>query len=173
MGQVQSGNVASASVDQNHITPPQSGSSPTATSADSKPQPSPPPPPSLDSLIAEAAAYGADDDNESLEKKAEKALECPCIAHLRSGPCGTQFSNAFLCFLKSTAEEKGSDCVHPFVDLQNCIKTNPDAFSKDILDGEDANKEEDPQREEEKPRKQYKIIPPIWSAESKGTKQKP
>ncbi|RAL39992.1 unnamed protein product [Cuscuta campestris] len=166
MGQVQSGNVASASVDQNHITP----SSPTATSADSKPQPSPPP--SLDSLIAEAAAYGADDDNESLEKKAEKALECPCIAHLRSGPCGTQFSNAFLCFLKSTAEEKGSDCVHPFVDLQNCIKTNPNAFSKDILDGEDVNKE-DSQREEEKPMKQHKIIPPIWSAESKGTKQKP
>lgn len=37
---------------------------------------------------------------------AQKALECPCIADLRSGPCGFQFSEAFLCFLKSTSEEK-------------------------------------------------------------------
>ncbi|XP_034698144.1 mitochondrial intermembrane space import and assembly protein 40 homolog isoform X2 [Vitis riparia] len=60
---------------------------------------------SLDALIAEAAAFG-DDENESLDAKAQKALECPCIAHLRSGPCGTQFSEAFVCFLKSSAEEK-------------------------------------------------------------------
>ena len=43
---------------------------------------------------------------QSLDAKAQKALECPCIAHLRSGPCGTQFSEAFVCFIKSTAEEK-------------------------------------------------------------------
>nr|XP_033511714.1 mitochondrial intermembrane space import and assembly protein 40 homolog isoform X2 [Nicotiana tomentosiformis] len=74
-----------------------------ATSADESP------PQSLDSLIAEAAAYGEDGENESIDEKARKALECPCIAHLRSGPCGNQFSDAFLCFLKSTAEEKGAD----------------------------------------------------------------
>ncbi|XP_050119958.1 mitochondrial intermembrane space import and assembly protein 40 homolog isoform X2 [Malus sylvestris] len=60
---------------------------------------------STDSLIAEAAAYG-NDGNESLDAKAHKALECPCIAGLRSGPCGLQFSEAFLCYLKSTVEEK-------------------------------------------------------------------
>lgn len=43
---------------------------------------------------------------QSLEAKAQKALDCPCIAHLRTGPCGTRFSDAFLCFLKSTSEEK-------------------------------------------------------------------
>ncbi|XP_022857437.1 mitochondrial intermembrane space import and assembly protein 40 homolog isoform X1 [Olea europaea var. sylvestris] len=117
--------------------------------------------PSLDSLIAEAAAYGAEDENQSLEVKAQKALECPCIAHLRSGPCGTQFSDAFVCFLKSTAEEKGADCVHPFVSLQNCIKANPDAFSKDILEDDEVEKDE-------KPSKEYSIRPPIWSAESKN-----
>nr|XP_009799710.1 PREDICTED: mitochondrial intermembrane space import and assembly protein 40-like isoform X2 [Nicotiana sylvestris]XP_016495396.1 PREDICTED: mitochondrial intermembrane space import and assembly protein 40-like isoform X2 [Nicotiana tabacum] len=74
-----------------------------ATSADESP------PQSLDSLIAEAAAYGEDGENESIDDKAQKALECPCIAHLLSGPCGNQFSDAFLCFLKSTAEEKGAD----------------------------------------------------------------
>lgn len=43
---------------------------------------------------------------QSLDVKAQKALECPCIADLRSGPCGEQFSEAFLCFLKITSEEK-------------------------------------------------------------------
>lgn len=116
---------------------------------------------SLDSLLAEAAAYGDEDSNQSLEAKAQKALECPCIADLRSGPCGVQFSEAFVCFLKSTAEEKGSDCVHPFVALQKCIKTNPDAFSKDVLEeGEEVQKEE-------KQSPNYRIRPPLWSGKSK------
>lgn len=60
---------------------------------------------------------------------------------------------------------QGSDCVHPFVALQNCIKANPNAFSKDILDDDDEVKKE------EEPTQEYKIIPPIWAAE-KGPKQK-
>lgn len=122
------------------------------------------PQPSLDSLIAEAAAYGNEDDSASLEAKAQKALECPCIAHLRSGPCGAQFSDAFVCFLKSTAEEKGSDCVQPFIALQKCIKVNPDAFSADILENDENDVEK-----EEKPSQQTKsrpIRPPIWSEKS-------
>ncbi|KAJ4972566.1 hypothetical protein NE237_005740 [Protea cynaroides] len=92
-----------------------------------------PQPTSMEALLAEATAFG-DDENLSLDAKAQKALECPCVDGLRKGPCGDQFSKAFVCFLKSTAEEKGSDCVHPFVALQNCIKANPDAFPKDVLD---------------------------------------
>ncbi|KAL8157754.1 mitochondrial intermembrane space import and assembly protein 40 homolog [Apium graveolens] len=120
-------------------------------------------PPSMESLMAEAAAFGNEDENASLDAKAQKALECPCLDDLRKGPCGSQFSGAFLCFLKSTAEEKGSDCVHPFVALQNCIKANPGAFSKDILEDEEVAKDE-------KPPQQYKVIPPVWSVEKK---QKP
>ncbi|KAG8391143.1 hypothetical protein BUALT_Bualt01G0157200 [Buddleja alternifolia] len=146
MGQTQS---ASTVEEQSSPTPS------TSTSTENSPQPS------LDSLIAEAAAYGDEDDNQSLDAKAQKALECPCIAHLRSGPCGVPFSDAFVCFLKSTAEEMGSDCVSPFVALQNCIKANPDAFSKDVLeDDDDISKKE-------KPSSQYRIRPPIWSEESK------
>ncbi|XP_021886942.1 mitochondrial intermembrane space import and assembly protein 40 homolog isoform X2 [Carica papaya] len=59
----------------------------------------------MNSLSAETAAYDRD-ENKSLEDMAKKALECPCIADLRNGPCGSQFSSAFLCFLKSTAEEQ-------------------------------------------------------------------
>lgn len=98
------------------------------------------------------------DGEESLEAKAQRALECPCVADLRKGPCGIQFSEALVCFIKSTAEEKGSDCVNPFISLQNCIKANPNAFSKDILDAEDTEEEEV---------QEYKIIPPSWSRESR------
>ncbi|CAK8560446.1 unnamed protein product [Lathyrus sativus] len=119
-------------------------------------------PTSLESVIAEAAAYG-NQNTENVEEMAQKALDCPCIADLRSGACGFQFSEAFLCFLKSTSEEKGSDCVNPFVALQSCIKANPDAFSKDIL-GEDESTESEPVQE-------YKIIPPDWSKESKKSKK--
>ncbi|KAL7176330.1 hypothetical protein ACSBR2_029802 [Camellia fascicularis] len=151
--------------------------------ADSPPPPPPPPhqserlsssspetnqPASMESLIAEAAAYG-NDENASLDAKAQKALECPCISDLRKGPCGTQFSEAFLCFLKSTSEEKGSDCVHPFVALQSCIKANPNAFSKDVLDDD----ENEVKKEVEATQEYRRVIPPIWSVESQKPKPKP
>ncbi|XP_074592292.1 mitochondrial intermembrane space import and assembly protein 40 homolog [Curcuma longa] len=120
--------------------------------------PSPPPAASsMEDLIAEAMSTTDNDAEESLEAKAQRALECPCVADLRKGPCGIQFSEALVCFIKSTAEEKGSDCVNPFIALQNCIKANPNAFSKDILDAEDTEEEEV---------QEYKIVPPSWSKES-------
>ncbi|XP_057478642.1 mitochondrial intermembrane space import and assembly protein 40 homolog isoform X4 [Actinidia eriantha] len=154
MGQVQSSDVAEASVDDHR----QQSLSPVADNNSTQP-------PSMESLLAEAAAFG-DNENGSLDEKAQKALECPCIADLRNGPCGSQFSEAFLCFLKSTAEEKGSDCVRPFVNLQSCIKANPNAFAKDILEDDEVEKEEEPTRD-------YKIHPPIWSVEPRSPKKKP
>lgn len=145
MGQVQS---AEAAADQSIPTTPASHS--TANSAQ----------PSLDSLLAEATAFSDEDANLSLEEKAQKALECPCIAHLRTGPCGDQFSNAFVCFIKSTSEAKGSDCVSPFVYLQKCIKANPDAFPKDVLEDDEVKKEETPSQK-------IKIQPPLWAEKSK------
>ncbi|KAI5677699.1 hypothetical protein M9H77_08649 [Catharanthus roseus] len=155
MGQVESGTAAAEDAAET------TASSPSVSVANDNSSQSLP---SLDSLIAEAAAFGDEAGNESLEAKAQKALECPCIAHLRSGPCGSQFSDAFLCFLKSTAEEKGSDCVNPFVALQNCIKAHPGAFSKEILENEDIQKEE-------KSAQEYRIYPPLWSVESKKSKK--
>ncbi|KAH0457075.1 hypothetical protein IEQ34_014982 [Dendrobium chrysotoxum] len=142
MGQSQSG---FASDDEGKKMP--SPSTVTRTSSSSSP-------PSMEDLIAEATAEGGD-ENETLDQKAQRALECPCVADLRKGPCGSQFSEAFVCFIKSTAEEKGSDCVSPFVALQNCIRSNPDAFSKDVLEDEDQEEEV----------QEYKIHPPSWSKE--------
>lgn len=154
MGQVQSEAAAGDQTEQLSPAPPPPNSQTSSSSSSS----------SLESLIAEAAAYG-NDENESLDAKAQKALDCPCIADLRNGACGFQFSEAFLCFLKSTTEEKGSDCVHPFVALQNCIKANPNAFSKDVLEEDEVKKDEEPTQE-------YKIIAPLWSKESKTAKSK-
>lgn len=121
---------------------------------------------------SEAAAYG-NETNESLDAKANRALECPCIADLRKGPCGVQFSDAFLCFFKSTAEEKGSDCVHPFVALQSCIKANPNAFSKDILDEDEDEEEKEREKvKAEEPTQDYRVVPPSWSREPQTPKSK-
>ncbi|KAK8564116.1 hypothetical protein V6N13_005670 [Hibiscus sabdariffa] len=119
---------------------------------------------SMDTILAEAAAYG-NDENQSLEAQAQKALDCPCVAELRNGACGSQFTEAFLCFLKSTAEEKGSDCVHPFVALQTCIKGNPDAFPKTVMEDKQVMKEEEPVQE-------YRIYPPLWFRKSQNPKPK-
>ncbi|KAJ6834841.1 mitochondrial intermembrane space import and assembly protein 40-like protein [Iris pallida] len=148
MGQSQSGD-ASRDLNQSPTPATTSESSPAAASS----------PPSLEALIAEATDFGGDDENESLDVKAQRALECPCVAELRKGPCGTQFSQAFVCFIKSTAEEKGSDCVSPFILLQNCIKANPDAFPEDVLEDE---------KEEDEKIQDYKIIAPSWSRETRS-----
>jgi hypothetical protein len=96
--------------------------------------PSPAPTPSsLESLAAESMSFDGD-DIESIDAKVQKALDYPCVADLKNGPCGGPFVNAFSCFLRSTKEEKGSDCVKLFITLQDCIKENPEAFSKQILE---------------------------------------
>ncbi|KAH7663137.1 mitochondrial intermembrane space import and assembly protein 40 [Dioscorea alata] len=151
MGQNQS-NVAAEEEQTNHPHEPLAKDSPSPSVSLSTS------PTSLEDLIAEATAFGDNNESESLDVKAEKALQCPCVAELRKGPCGTQFSEAFVCFIKSTAEEKGSDCVHPFIALQNCIKANPNAFSADVLEEDSKDVEVE----------QHRIIPPKWAKESKS-----
>ncbi|PWA72803.1 CHCH-like protein [Artemisia annua] len=94
---------------------------------------------SMESLLVEATVYGKDDENASLEdqaaaKKAALDLDHPFIQGLRSGQCGSQFSDSFLCFLESTHEVKGSDCVHAFMALQRCFKANTNAYPKEAFE---------------------------------------
>ncbi|ONM15787.1 Cox19-like CHCH family protein [Zea mays] len=96
---------------------------------------------------------------QSIDVKVQKALDCPCVADLKNGPCGGQFVDAFSCFLRSREEEKGSDCVKPFITLQDCIKANPEAFSKEILEEEENDEEAD--------KSNLKVRAPSWSRESK------
>lgn len=40
--------------------------------------------------------------------------DCPCLGGMANGPCGEEFKAAFSCFVYSTDEPKGMDCVDKF-----------------------------------------------------------
>jgi intermembrane space import and assembly protein 40 len=40
--------------------------------------------------------------------------DCPCLGGMAHGPCGEEFRAAFSCFVYSTEEPKGMDCIEKF-----------------------------------------------------------
>ncbi|KAJ2942158.1 hypothetical protein O0L34_g11075 [Tuta absoluta] len=56
---------------------------------------------------------------------------CPCLGGMATGPCGTQFREAFSCFHYSEAEPKGSDCYEKFSVMQDCMSHYPELYGKD------------------------------------------
>ena len=40
--------------------------------------------------------------------------DCPCLGGMADGPCGEEFKTAFSCFVFSTSEPKGMDCIDKF-----------------------------------------------------------
>ncbi|KAF2456253.1 hypothetical protein BDY21DRAFT_59113 [Lineolata rhizophorae] len=40
--------------------------------------------------------------------------DCPCLGGMAHGPCGDEFKAAFSCFVYSTEEPKGADCIEKF-----------------------------------------------------------
>jgi mitochondrial intermembrane space import and assembly protein 40 len=40
--------------------------------------------------------------------------DCPCLGGMAHGPCGEEFKAAFSCFIYSTEEPKGMDCIDKF-----------------------------------------------------------
>ncbi|XP_047536969.1 mitochondrial intermembrane space import and assembly protein 40-B [Vanessa atalanta] len=56
---------------------------------------------------------------------------CPCLGGMATGPCGTQFRDAFSCFHYSEAEPKGSDCYEKFSIMQECMGQYPELYGKD------------------------------------------
>ncbi|TVU03010.1 hypothetical protein EJB05_51474 [Eragrostis curvula] len=136
---------------------PAGGDGPSASAPGSAPSSESPSSPGIEALAAEAMASDGVGNEESIDAKVQKALECPCLDDLKKGPCGSPFIDAFSCYLKSTKEEKGSDCVNPFIALQNCIKENKEAFIKEILEEEENDDEAD--------KSNLKVLPPAWSRE--------
>jgi mitochondrial intermembrane space import and assembly protein 40 len=50
--------------------------------------------------------------------------DCPCLGGMAHGPCGEEFKAAFSCFVYSTEEPKGMDCIEKFKfvhDLEHSI----------------------------------------------------
>jgi mitochondrial intermembrane space import and assembly protein 40 len=40
--------------------------------------------------------------------------DCPCLGGMAHGPCGEEFKAAFSCFVYSSEEPKGMDCIDKF-----------------------------------------------------------
>ncbi len=79
--------------------------------------------------FAEGSATGEDEGEEGglegLEEEAgqegafnpetgEINWDCPCLGGMAHGPCGEEFKAAFSCFVYSTEEPKGVECIGKF-----------------------------------------------------------
>ncbi len=75
---------------------------------------------------------------------------------MASGPCGTEFKDAFSCFHYSKEEVKGSECLEQFRAMQECMQGYPELY---------------PQEDEKAPQKQSSETDQTLqdSAETSGT----
>ncbi|KKZ61316.1 hypothetical protein EMCG_04033 [[Emmonsia] crescens] len=54
--------------------------------------------------------------------------DCPCLGGMAHGPCGEEFRAAFSCFVHSTEEPKGMDCIDKFEGMQTCFRQHPEIY---------------------------------------------
>ncbi|KAG0250726.1 Oxidoreductase [Mortierella polycephala] len=77
--------------------------------------------------------------------------DCPCLGGMAQPPCGDAFKEAFSCFVYSTAEPKGVDCVDKFKAMQDCFREHPEVYADQLDDDdEDEDEEEEGDKKEEK-----------------------
>lgn len=99
-----------------------------------------------------AVAKVASDEPEltlTKEEMVEEALNCPCIAAMKDGPCGDSFLAAYRCFLESETEPKGMDCMEKFTGMQSCMAKHPEAYNSDDDDDDPFATVSDEKEEEE------------------------
>lgn len=65
--------------------------------------------------------------------------DCPCLASALKPPCGEFFKAAFQCFVDSKTEPKGEDCLEQFIAMQDCFKSHPELYQKELDATEEAN----------------------------------
>lgn len=58
--------------------------------------------------------------------------DCPCLGGMAHGPCGEEFKAAFSCFVYSTADPKGMDCLEKFQGMQDCFRRHPDVYKEQL-----------------------------------------
>ncbi|KAJ9501894.1 Oxidoreductase [Exophiala xenobiotica] len=63
--------------------------------------------------------------------------DCPCLGGMAHGPCGPEFREAFSCFVFSTEEPKGMDCIDKFQNMQQCFQRHPDVYKGELEDEEE------------------------------------
>ncbi|KAM8915877.1 mitochondrial intermembrane space import and assembly protein 40-like [Spinachia spinachia] len=91
----------------------------------------------------------ADDPNDPYEEhglilpNGDVNWNCPCLGGMASGPCGSQFKEAFSCFHYSKEEVKGSECIDHFRDMQECMQRYPELYPQDEEKDSDSQAESD------------------------------
>ncbi|KAG9195293.1 hypothetical protein G6011_00414 [Alternaria panax] len=98
-----------------------------ATSAQQNAKPSEDGQGSIEGLEEEADQQGAFNP-----ETGEINWDCPCLGGMAHGPCGEQFKAAFSCFVYSTEEPKGMDCIDKFKDMQNCFREYPEVYGSEL-----------------------------------------
>lgn len=79
----------------------------------------------------------ADDPNDPYEEQGlilpdgNINWNCPCLGGMASGPCGSQFKEAFSCFHYSKEEVKGSECIDHFRNMQECMQKYPELYPQE------------------------------------------
>ncbi|XP_078104013.1 mitochondrial intermembrane space import and assembly protein 40 [Sander vitreus] len=79
----------------------------------------------------------ADDPNDPYEEQGlilpngDINWNCPCLGGMASGPCGSQFKEAFSCFHYSKEEVKGSECIDNFRNMQECMQRYPELYPQE------------------------------------------
>lgn len=74
--------------------------------------------------------------------------DCPCLGGMAHGPCGPQFREAFSCFIFSTEEPKGMDCIEKFQGMRDCFQEHPDVYKDELMDDEEIDREVEAERKE-------------------------
>ncbi|KAA8916571.1 hypothetical protein TRICI_001197 [Trichomonascus ciferrii] len=81
--------------------------------------------------------------------------DCPCLGGMAYGPCGEEFKAAFSCFVYSTEEPKGIECVEKFQNMQNCFRQYPEVYAEELREeatpADDAATEQQQQQQEQSP----------------------
>ncbi|RYC58616.1 hypothetical protein CHU98_g7610, partial [Xylaria longipes] len=86
-----------------------------------------------EALEQEAAQQGAFNP-----ETGEINWDCPCLGGMADGPCGEQFKAAFSCFVYSTEEPKGMDCIDKFQHMQDCFRLHPEVYGDELAEDDEA-----------------------------------
>jgi len=95
-----------------------------------------PEPTSPEELEEEAESQGAFNP-----ETGEINWDCPCLGGMAHGPCGEEFKAAFSCFVYSTEEPKGMDCIDKFKGMQDCFRKYPEVYGAELEDIEEGEGE--------------------------------